>query len=62
VALGGGPEEDAERAVDLEAGQTRDDPRLGVVGEEPVGGDCAGEQDRFGLAGTLFEGVLNSGF
>jgi len=48
VALGGGPEEGAEGAVDLEAGEACDDAGFGVVGEEPVGGESAGEQARIG--------------
>jgi hypothetical protein len=52
VALSGGPEQHAQGAVDLEAGKAGDDPHLGVVGEKPVGGELAREQDRLGLAGA----------
>jgi hypothetical protein len=37
MASGRRPEDDAERAVDFEAGEPGDEARFGVVGQEPVG-------------------------
>lgn len=41
---GRGPEDDAERAVDFEAGEPGDQTRLGVVGQQPVSLQLARQQ------------------